>query len=208
MKGYCRKHNYPLNVFGGCLECDKEKEETRIFLAGPFFNTECRKELAALIKVLEFEEHKVFCAMRDGALVPTDAPKEIRQKYFKLDYAKIRWCNCMVAMLDYPLEHNQQLLLEITPKLDTFHRVYTPIYLPDMGAVFEIGCAYTLHKPVIGFTKQINSLNLMLSECCITVVSSYHDLIKAINALFNKNEIDFVTLDKMNVTNQKELFRL
>ncbi len=27
MSGYCKKHNYPKNVFGGCLECDKEKEE-------------------------------------------------------------------------------------------------------------------------------------------------------------------------------------
>ncbi len=26
MSGYCKKHNYPLNVFGGCLKCDGEEK--------------------------------------------------------------------------------------------------------------------------------------------------------------------------------------
>ncbi len=170
----------------------------RIFLAGPFFNQESRIVLSRLLNFLEHKLHcEVFCAMRDGALVPKDAPEKIRQKYFQLDVDEIKWAEVLIALIEYPLPIYQRLcLVEQTPE----KTILNNIYFPDMGTVFEMGLAYALKKPIIGFTSNIHSLNLMLTQSCEIVVSSYE---KLANTLY---EIEHQTFIKKPF--QKELFQL
>lgn len=170
----------------------------RIFLAGPFFNNECSKVLTNLLNFLEHNLHyTVFCAMRDGCLVPKDATEETRQKYFLLDVTKTQWADCLVALLDYPLPVYQKLILqEKTPEGIS----QNSILLPDIGTVFEMGLAYAYEKPIIGFAKDIQSLNLMLAQSCKIIVSNQDKLKKALS------EIEYNTLK--NTPSGKELFQL
>jgi nucleoside 2-deoxyribosyltransferase len=171
-----------------------------IFLAGPFFNEPCKIVLNNLLYFLENQGHKVFCAMRDGALVPKDAPEEIRNKYFLLDFNKVVWCDCMVALLSYPLPIEQTLCLKTSTPDGTNLK---NMVLPDMGTVFEIGCAYGLSKPVIGYVIDPIELNLMLTQSCCTVVT---DEARLKGALHYIEREDFGALKLMK--KHTELFQL
>jgi nucleoside 2-deoxyribosyltransferase len=158
-------------------------DSLKVYLAGPFFNSESVRILQEMLKVLEKESCKVFAPMRDGILCPKNADAAMRRKVFELDIKKIEEADLVVALLDYPLPINQNLLL----------RVRSPngikdvsVHFPDSGTVFEMGYAFALSAqrrsqgqpglPVIGFTSCKQGLNLMVTECCAAIATSFQEL--------------------------------
>lgn len=171
----------------------------KIFLAGPFFNEECRSTLSDLLIFLEDKlHHTVFCAMRDGCLVPKDATEETRQKYFLLDVSKMHWADCVIALLDYPLPINQGLYF--SSRSCEGATLYKSILLPDTGTVFEMGLAYALKKPIVGFAENIQSLNLMLAQSCKIIVPDCDTLEQVLCCLKDSG--------LKNTPSGKELFQL
>ena len=140
----------------------------KIYLAGPFFNKESRALIQKLLDNLEINGHEIFSPMRDGIMCPKDASLEKRKEVFKLDCLKIDWADCVVAILDYPLPIQQDLIMkERTPEGISKE---ISIILPDSGTIFEIGYAFGLNqhqiiqKPIIGYTEKKSGYNLMISE--------------------------------------------
>ncbi len=177
----------------------------KIFLAGPFFNPAACEMLQGLLDHLEGLGHTVFCAMRDGKLVPKDATEEVRQKFFKLDVDQMFESELVVAMLDYPMPENQALHLVTMPYSTgpSSGLVVGPkVELPDAGTVFEMGLAYANgNTPIIGFTSSIKSLNLMLAQSCIATVENYRTLSEIVKL------VELGRFDEIE-KQRKELFNL
>ncbi len=57
MTGYCKKHNYPLNVFGGCLKCDGEEKIHSEFCSQAIL--EYRKTVAKLKSALADKDKRI-----------------------------------------------------------------------------------------------------------------------------------------------------
>lgn len=57
MSGYCKKHNYPLNVFGGCLKCDGEEKIHSEFCSQAIL--EYRKTVAKLKSALAAKDKRI-----------------------------------------------------------------------------------------------------------------------------------------------------
>ncbi len=170
----------------------------KIFLAAPFFNDEARHQLTTLLAFIENMRHHVFCAMRDGKLVSKDAPEETRQKYFRLDVEEMYKSRVCVAMLDYPLPQNQRLQ-HVTAKYGADKVVQ--VQIPDTGTVFEMGLAYAQAIPIIGFAASLKSMNLMLSQSCITVVQDFDSLEQTLDLIMHGR---FEEIERT----RKELFQL
>ena len=141
----------------------------KIYLAGPFFNSESKKVMTKLCTFLEKMGHEVFLPMRDGIECEKDALAERRKEIYALDTGKILWADVVVACLDNPLPIYQSVILaERTPE---GIRRELPISFPDMGTIFEIGFAKgtycTDDKYTIAYSVQRDArvgFNLMITE--------------------------------------------
>ncbi len=158
----------------------------KIYLAGPFFNTESKKVMAKLCTFLEKMGHEVFSPMRDGFECEKNALTERRKEVYDLDTKKILWADVVVACLDNPLPIYQQVILsERTPE---GIRRELPISFPDMGTIFEIGFAVGVSAtnpadlidiPVVGYSIQQDAsvgFNLMITESLTGLANSHEEL--------------------------------
>ena len=166
----------------------------KIYLAGPFFNTESKKVMAKLCTFLEKLGHEVFSPMRDGIECEKDALTERRQEVYDLDTKKILWADVVVACLDNPLPIYQQVILaERTPE---GMRRELPISFPDMGTVFEIGYAKATKrrftKPgIIAYSVQQDArvgFNLMITEAVDGFANSLEELFNLIELVEANDE--------------------
>ena len=172
----------------------------KIYLAGPFFNTESREVVRLITAELERQGHEVWSPMRDGIECPKDASSTMRGKVYRLDIEKIEWAECIVAVLDYPLPPYQELLLKTkTPegKVDLIN-----VNLPDVGTVFEIGYAVAKEIPCIGCVEKVSGFNLMLGEALVGIAVTLDELGKLLVLLERQ---DFTELELIRLTKQKEL---
>ena len=186
----------------------------KIYLAGPFFNSESKKVMAKLCAFLERLEHEVFSPMRDGIECKKDALSKRRKEVYDLDTNKILWANVVVACLDNPLPIYQRVILsERTPE---GIRRELPISFPDMGTIFEIGFAKgywdgtAIEKArfVIAYSVQQDArvgFNLMITEAVDGFASSLIEL-ENLLALIEANDEE--TLEALKETKQIPLSEL
>lgn len=182
----------------------------KIYLAGPFFNSESKAVLNTILLQLEMLGHEVWAPMRDGITCPKDADREMRLKVFNLDCEQLHWADCVVALLDYPLPIHQTLFLrEKSPEGVSKD---TPIQLPDPGTVFEIGYVTGLnstqeqYRYVIGYAST-PGFNLMVAEGCDCVVSDLTQLERAMQ-LIKVLDDDGLMLLKIQYQKQTKLKEL
>jgi hypothetical protein len=182
-----------------------------IYVAGPFFNDESRKELQTIAGNLEKMGHKLFLPMRDGIMCPKDANAAMRKKVFDLDCQKIAESNLIVAMLDYPLPLGQRLILKSRSPEGPEKEV--EISLPDVGTVFELGVMSILQsfdlgcKGIVGYCEhQKGGFNLMLEVACQAIVHNLTDLKLIVEFLEKDDEVSLKNWkEKQNLQNLEEI---
>ena len=125
----------------------------KIYLAGPFFTPEQRKNIKNIAKILR-EKYSVFVPMEhfieNGETLPND---EWGYKVFYMDKTAIDDCDMVVA-LDYG-------------------------FTSDAGTAWEIGYAYASRKPVsvISMTSKTEPHSLMLINGCTNFFDSIEDFL-------------------------------
>ena len=119
-----------------------------IYIAGPLFNEMERRQNAELDAILQENGFSTYLPQRDGGefakeLAAGTAPEEVRRRMFLLDIEAVKDCEILLFLFD--------------------GRV------PDEGACFELGMAYSLGKGCLGYKTDARSFiggydNLMLTE--------------------------------------------
>jgi nucleoside 2-deoxyribosyltransferase len=114
---------------------------TRIYLAGPLFNTHERWYLERITEALEGAGYTVFLPHRDAGVMPEGRPIEARQRLFRDDVAELNACDVCVALLT---------------GVDT-----------DSGTALELGYMYAQGKPCFGIGDDYHFyLNNMIWGVC------------------------------------------
>jgi nucleoside 2-deoxyribosyltransferase len=138
-----------------------------IYIAAPLFNPTERKfnsDLKRLIRhptYLPQEDGRLMTDLLSGGMSLAEATKLIHES----DLKAIEDCTLLVAILDGAHV--------------------------DSGVAFEIGAAFVLHKPIIGFHSDFRTElsfghNPMIAGSLDLIVSSLEDLIDAIDARQNR----------------------
>lgn len=154
------------------------EKKVKVYFAAPFFNPDQVALNDSLIKAIESVEGvSVWAPQRDGILCPKDASEEVRHKVFCLDAEQISACQCMVAVLDYLGAD----LCRIPDTQESASVVDLPhINLPDAGTVWEMGYAYSVGLPILGFSTSGSGFNLMLSQSLVCLVDKVTDLTRSL----------------------------
>lgn len=112
---------------------------SRIYIAGPLFNTHERWYIELIATVVEQAGYTTFVPHRDAGLVDKNQPLD-RKRIFRTDMAALDECVGCVALLT-GADH-------------------------DSGTCGEIGYMVGKGKPVIGITDDMRSLNNLIWGLC------------------------------------------
>ncbi len=112
---------------------------TRVYVAGPLFNTHERWYLERIAEVLEGAGYTTFLPHRDAGLVSLQGP-EAKAKIFRDDVAELDRCDLCVALLTGADQ--------------------------DSGTSAELGYMFALGKPCFGISDDSRHLNNMLWGIC------------------------------------------
>ncbi|MBA3869678.1 MAG: nucleoside 2-deoxyribosyltransferase [Anaerolineae bacterium] len=126
---------------------------TKIYVAGPLFNTHERWYLEQIAAALEAEGFPTFLPHRDAGDLG-EPTFEARDRVFHADLEALDECTACVALLTGP-DH-------------------------DSGTCVELGYMFAQHKPCFGLTDDRRFLNNMVWGVCdngATLVSSISALI-------------------------------
>lgn len=134
----------------------------KVYLAGPFFNAE---QLGAIerIESLLTDAGVEFYSPRKHLILKPQAPMKDRKKVFDENMTAISECNLILACTEWP----------------------------DSGTVWEMGLAYGLHIPVVGFTQKADKINVMLAQGCSGFLTSEASLIKFLNGRYESIWFDY-----------------
>ncbi len=127
-----------------------------IYLAGPFFN---EPQIQTIEKVENLcDIYDVHCrSPRKFLVLKPKASWEDRKAVFQDNLLKIQQSAVMLACLDNPGADG-------TPRP------------PDTGTLWEMGYAYAIGRPVVGFTLGATKMNVMLAQGCAGFLQSIGDV--------------------------------
>lgn len=151
-------------------------ETKMIYIAGPFFNEPQVSLVKDIERVLERTGYEFF-SPRTADLNNFNKHPGIddgqASTIFELDYAMIKKCVVVVAVADFLLRENTELVLRDTKN----GMVRAAVKIPDTGTVWEMGAAYALGIPVFMlYVDPSKKLNLMLSQSCAGVIHGLDEL--------------------------------
>lgn len=119
-----------------------------VYLASPFFTDEQKKVMDSLKECLDDLGYKTWAPYYE-CLVTPESTREYRRYAFECNMIALSECFFVVANIE---------------GLDT-------------GTVFEMGVAYSLKKPILAFSDNLDrKLNLMLAMSCIGFVNGLYEL--------------------------------
>lgn len=131
------------------------KKNFKVYLAGPFFNTEQLNIIRNLEMLISQEGLDSFSPSRDSIIVNKQTSKVELNEVFISNCKSIDDSDFVIAVLDYA---GTELFFEKNKKKYS-------INIPDTGTIWELGYAFSKSKPIIGFYSQKpEKVNLMLSE--------------------------------------------
>jgi nucleoside 2-deoxyribosyltransferase len=113
---------------------------TKIYIAGPLFNTHERWYLERIAEALEGAGYATFLPHRDAGLMPDIRTLDAQQQLFRDDVASLNSCDVCVALLT---------------GVDT-----------DSGTAVELGYMYAQGKPCFGISDDFRNLNNMVWGVC------------------------------------------
>ena len=112
---------------------------TRIYVAGPLFNTHERWYLERIAVALEAAGYRTFLPHRDAGLLDSRTPAD-QSRLFQADLAALDACDGCVALLT-GADH-------------------------DSGTSAELGYMYAQGKPCAGLTDDMRTMNNMIWGIC------------------------------------------
>jgi nucleoside 2-deoxyribosyltransferase len=113
---------------------------TRVYIAGPLFNTHERAYLEQIAGALEMAGYDTFLPHRDAGLVGDLSDHQERKRLFESDMQALEACDVIVALLT-GADH-------------------------DSGTCGELGYAYARGKPCFGITDDRRSMNNLIWGLC------------------------------------------
>lgn len=150
-----------------------------VYIAGPFFNPEQMAVIEGIEKTLTSLGVSYFSPVREGGLV-ANVPDEVSAEVFCIDYMGIVHCHRVLAICTYEgadlwrTVGGADYYTPDQPNLNMF-----PVKLSDTGTVWEMGAAFDLDRPVIGYFPEGQlpaKMNLMLTECFVDIVHGLEEL--------------------------------
>lgn len=113
---------------------------TKIYVAGPLFNSHERAYLEQIASALESAGYMTFLPHRDAGLLGDINDVRVRERIFRSDMQALDDCSMVVALLT-GADH-------------------------DSGTCGELGYAYAKGKPCIGLTDDPRSMNNLIWGLC------------------------------------------
>lgn len=113
---------------------------TKVYVAGPLFNTHERAYLEQIAGALESAGYETFLPHRDAGLVGDLSDIQERQRLFRSDMQALETCDLVVALLT-GADH-------------------------DSGTCGELGYAYARGMPCYGLTDDRRSMNNLIWGLC------------------------------------------
>lgn len=132
---------------------------TKVYVAGPLFNTHERAYLEQIAGALESAGYETFLPHRDAGLVGDLSDRQERQRLFRSDMQALETCDLVVALLT-GADH-------------------------DSGTCGELGYAYARGKPCYGITDDRRSMNNLIWGLCAegkTIVRDIESLMGLLQA--------------------------
>lgn len=145
-----------------------------VYNAGPFFNPEQEQAMMRL-ETLEDGLGLAHFDPRKGPESRTAAEHgmtaSLAEGIFLRNMRELERCTVIAALLDWRLEPDHVACL-LAPGEEA-----RLLNVPDTGTVFELGYAFRLGKPVVGFREDKEKpLNVMLSRACWAVCHDWEHL--------------------------------
>lgn len=168
-----------------------------IFIASPFFN-EAQLEVVKALETMIQDAGMFYYSARLHSGGSTLPPGERRfskwTPVFQADVSGLYNCDLVVAVLDYPLPKGHRLEIRKATEHASDVLVATP-RIPDSGTVWEMGFAYALGKPIVGYFPlgKPEKLNLMLIQCCSAITWDRSSLERFLQA-YGQGETDWSLL--------------
>jgi len=113
---------------------------TKVYVAGPLFNTHERAYLEQITAALEGAGYETFLPHRDAGLIGDLNDIQERQRLFSSDMQALETCDLVVALLT-GADH-------------------------DSGTCGELGYAYARGKPCYGITDDLRFMNNLIWGLC------------------------------------------
>lgn len=149
------------------------------YLAAPFFNPEQIRIVESIEGIYVGCGRPLFSPrLQDQGTGPKKIlTEEDASRIFNNNYAAIRQCTAMVAVLDWLMPEGQ--LTAVINKVHDEAQIM-PINIPDTGTVMEMGMAYTLGIPIFGYTERSpeGKMNIMLAKACTGFLIGEHALFR------------------------------
>jgi nucleoside 2-deoxyribosyltransferase len=148
----------------------------KVFIAAPFFNSGQVAVVERIEQLCEKNGLPFYSARLHAGTVPPEKKKDPTawKPVFANDVQGIHDSDFLVAVLDYKFPNEDGGLYVHEPGFvdDAF-----PIEIPDTGTVWEMGYAFSIGRPVVGFTlRSVEKLNLMLMLGVRGIVEGYEHL--------------------------------
>ncbi len=176
--------------------------ETRMYLAGPFFNHEQKLHMQMIEQTLKRNHIQFFSPRIEGGTLKPKASEGARMAILDMNVKGILESTCVLAVLDWlnPSGCEVRLIKSEERQLGYSHSTHyksPPLNMPDTGTVWELGYAYGTKVPVVGFLlERTGKFNVMLTEAMRGICYGFHQL-DSFLYLFNRGGL--------NARTQKEI---
>ena len=166
----------------------------KVYLAGPFFNTEQQVHIEMVEKILTRHHVSYFSPRKQGGMLNPKASSADRRKIQDLNVRGISEASCVLAVCDWMNPNGCQIRL-VDSALEFGESTIAkfrspPLNIPDTGTVWEIGFAYGIRVPVVGILmNREGKFNVMLTEALAGIVYGF-DQLERFADLFSKHGFD------------------
>lgn len=148
----------------------------QIYIAAPFFNEEQLRVVCRIERILDDSNIKYFSPrLLDEGKDRSRPTASDAAAILEANERNIRESTMVLAWMEYPLMRGYKTGLFESELPNNFK----PIFLPDVGVTWEIGCAYSLKVPVIAFYTDADKMppvNLMLAQSFTGIVRGWEEL--------------------------------
>jgi nucleoside 2-deoxyribosyltransferase len=159
----------------------------KFYLAAPFFNPAQARMVERIESLFAQKGVDLFSPRQTDHNRKKELNDQDAIEIFSNNVAGVKTCSHMLAVLDWAnlpeieiwtLKHTLISTCVAPPHVQT-EKLGQPLNLPDTGTVWEMGAAFVLEKPIIGFTlrKPGDKVNIMLTQCLRGVIYGFDDLI-------------------------------